>query len=103
MSCGCGTSPNPDGPILALTLVGQGEPLIRMGKRLECAARGAGIRLDLTIVKDHEGLGIPYADTPCVLHEGAVLTRGLVQAERLEQLMKELMPPLRREENPIKP
>jgi hypothetical protein len=91
MSCGCHSTHNDDLPLLRLTLVGQGEPLIRMGKRLGCAASGAGVRLNLDIVKDNESLGIDYADTPCVMHEGKILTRGVIRAETLDIIMRELV------------
>ena len=38
-------------PIIALTLVGSGEPLLRLEKRLHCAVAGAGVRLDFDIRK----------------------------------------------------
>ncbi|WP_127475017.1 thioredoxin family protein [Sulfurivermis fontis] len=77
-------SPSPGAPTLALTLVGSGEPLLRMEKRLHCAAAGAGLRLELEIRKDAEALGIPYAQTPAVLLNGQVMLRGLRRTEEIE-------------------
>lgn len=76
---------------LALTLVGQGEPLLRMDKRLHCAAAGIGVRLELGIRKDYEALGISLADTPAVLHGGRMLVRGLARTEELEALLRAIV------------
>lgn len=70
-------------PVLALTLVGTGEPLLRMEKRLHCAAAGLGLTLDLDIRKDAEALGIPFAQTPAVLMDGRVVLSGLPRTEEI--------------------
>jgi len=80
--------PPADAPVIRLTLAGTGEPLMRMEKRLTCAAGGAGIRLLLDIRKDIEALGIPHAQTPIVLHEGKVIFRGLPRTEEIEAWLK---------------
>ena len=77
-------TPPPGAPIIALTLVGTGEPLLRLEKRLSCAAAGLGLALDLTISKDAEALGIPFAQTPAVLVEGRVVFSGLPRTEEIE-------------------
>jgi hypothetical protein len=78
----------PDAPVIQLTLVGTGEPLLRMEKRLSCAAGGAGIRLDLEIRKDIDALAIPHADTPLMLHEGRVIFSGLPRTEEIDAWLK---------------
>ena len=50
-------TPPPGAPRLALTLVGSGESLLRLEKRLHCAAAGAGLQLEMDIRKDAEALG----------------------------------------------
>jgi hypothetical protein len=80
--------PPADAPVIRLTLAGTGEPLMRMEKRLTCAAGGAGIRLLLDIRKDIEALGIPHAQTPIVLHEGKVIFNGLPRTEEIEAWLK---------------
>ncbi|GAB1232608.1 hypothetical protein UT4_10740 [Ferrigenium sp. UT4] len=85
----CATPPL-DAPVVSLTLVGTGEPLLRMEKRLSCAAAGAKVRLELAIVKDGEALGIPFAQTPAVLHQGKVIFSGLPRTEAIEAWMKSL-------------
>lgn len=83
----CGVPPA-DAPAFQLTLVGTGEPLLRMQKRLTCAAAGAGVRLELEVRKDAEALGIPFTQTPVVLHEGEVIFSGLPVTEEIEAWMK---------------
>jgi hypothetical protein len=84
-------APPLDAPVVSLTLMGAGEPLLRMEKRLSCAAGGAGIRLELDIRKDVEALDIPHAQTPLVLHEGKVIFSGLPRTEEIEVWFKTLV------------
>ena len=54
-------TPPPDAPRIILTLVGSGEPLLRLEKRLHCATAGLGLALELDVRKDAEALGISFA------------------------------------------
>jgi hypothetical protein len=83
----CATPP-PDAPVISLMLVGAGEPLLRMEKRLSCAAAGVGIRLEVEIRKDADAMGLSYAQTPAVLHEGKVIFNGLPRTEEIETWLK---------------
>jgi len=77
--------PSPPGTLrIALTLVGTGEPLLRLEKRLSCAAAGLGLALDLDIQKDAAALGIPFDQTPAVLLDGRVVFNGLPRTEEIE-------------------
>jgi len=82
-------APPPGAPVVALTLVGTGEPLLRLEKRLACAAAGLGLALDLTVLKDAEALGIPFAQTPAVLVERRVVLSGLPQTEEIEAWLRQ--------------
>ena len=84
-------SPPVDAPVIRLTLVGTGEPLLRMERRLSCAAGGAGIRLMLEVCKNVEALGIACAQTPLVLHQGKVIFSGLPRTEEIEAWLKQLV------------
>jgi hypothetical protein len=84
----CGIAP-PGAPVVRLTLVGSGEPLMRLEKRLTCAAGGLGLALDLTVRKDPEALGIAFADTPAILIDGRLAHSGLVRTEALENWLRE--------------
>lgn len=84
--------PPPDAPHLALTLVGRGEPLLRLEKRLHCAAAGLGLALDLDIRKDAEALGIAPERTPVVLRNGEVVQEGLPRTEHIEEWLREFFP-----------
>jgi len=86
----CATPPA-NAPAISVTLAGSGEPLLRMEKRLSCAAAGLGIRLDMEIRKDTDALGIPYFQTPAVLHDGKVIISGLHRTEDIEVCLKELV------------
>jgi len=80
--------PPPDAPVIRLTLAGTGESLLRMEKRLSCAAAGAGVQLELEIRKDLSVLGIPHAQTPVVLHDGKSIFSGLPRTEAIEAWLK---------------
>lgn len=75
---------------LALTLAGAGESLLRLERRVGCAASAAGFALELTQRKDYEVLGLTIADTPALLHEGQVIFRGLPRTEEIESWLKSL-------------
>ncbi|VVC84697.1 thioredoxin family protein [Sideroxydans sp. CL21] len=86
----CANSPD-DAPVIKLTLAGTGEPLLRMEKRLSCAAGGAGIRLMLEVRKDIDALDIPDVETPLVLYEGKMIFSGLPRTEEIEARLKQLV------------
>lgn len=83
----CATPP-PGAPIVSLTLVGTGEPLLRMQKRLSWAAAGLGLGLEIEVRKDAEAIGIQYLHTPAVLHDGKVIFNGLPRTEEIEAWLK---------------
>lgn len=80
-----------DTPVISLLLVGVGESVLRMEKRLFCAAAGAGARLEIEICKDADAMGIPYAQTPTVFHQGKVIFNGLLRTEEIEVWFKNWM------------
>lgn len=81
----------PGAPIITLTLVGTGEPLLRLEKRLHCATAGLGLALELEIRKDAEALGIPFAKTPAVLLDGRVVLSGLPRTEEIEAWLRQVL------------
>lgn len=82
------TTPPADAPVLSFTLVGAGEPLLRMQKRLSCAAAGLGLGLEIEVRKDAEAMGIAFQQTPAVLHDGKVIFNGLPRTEEIEAWLK---------------
>lgn len=84
------TIPPGDAPTIRLTLVGSGESLLRMEKRLSCAAGGAGVRLELEVRKDIDAPDISRAETPLLMHEGKLIFSGLPRAEEIEAWLKTL-------------
>ena len=87
----CGMAPA-GAPTVELTLVGAGDPVLRLEKRLHCAAAGLGLWLALTLDKDPEALGIPYAQTPSVLAGGVVILSGLPRTEDIEAWLRQHLP-----------
>ena len=87
----CGMPPS-GAPVVKLTLVGTGEPLLRLQKRLSCAASGLGLSLEMEIRKDADALGIPYVQTPAVLIEGQIALSGLPRTEEIEDWLRRLHP-----------
>lgn len=81
----------PDAPVLRLTVVGSGEPLLRLEKRLSCAAAGAGIALRLDVRKDPQELGFPFEQTPVVLLAGQIIFQGLPRTEEIEAWLRETL------------
>ncbi|MDD5405227.1 MAG: thioredoxin family protein [Sulfuricella sp.] len=88
--------PPPGAPRFALTLAGSGEPLLRLEKRLSCAAAGLGLALDVEIRKDAETLGIPFEQTPAVLVDGKMAFTGLPRTEEIEDWLREKMNTLKK-------
>ena len=80
-----------DAPVVDLTLVGSGESLLRMEKRLHCAAAGAGLKLKLRISKDAKAHGIPFAQTPAVLLDGGMVMSGLPRTEEIEAWLRQIV------------
>lgn len=75
---------------LSLTLAGAGEPLLRLERRVGCAASAAGFVLDLMVRKDYEVLGLTVADTPALLYDDQVIFRGLPRTEVIESWLRSI-------------
>lgn len=73
-----------------LTLVGSGEPLLRLEKRMGCAAAGLGLTLMFDVRRDHEAFGLAYADTPAVLLGGKLVFSGLPRTETIEAWLRKI-------------
>lgn len=73
-----------------LTLVGSGEPLLRLEKRMGCAAAGLGLTLMFDVRHDHEAFGLAYADTPAVLLGGQLVFSGLPRTEAIEAWLRKI-------------
>lgn len=73
-----------------LTLVGSGEPLLRLEKRMACASAGLGLRLNYDVRRDHEAVGLAYADTPAVLLGGQLVFAGLPRTENIEAWLRKI-------------
>lgn len=73
-----------------LTLVGSGEPLLRLEKRMGCAAAGLGLALNFDVRRDHETFGLAYADTPAVLLGGQLVFSGLPRTETIEAWLRKI-------------
>jgi hypothetical protein len=76
--------------IMKLTLVGTGEPLLRLQKRLGCAATELGVTLQIDIEKRPEAVGLRYEQTPAVLAQGRCLVSGLPRTEEIVTILRAL-------------
>jgi len=85
----CATPPS-GAPVIKVILVGSGEPLLRLHKRMSCAAAGMGLALDVVIHKDAETFDIPYAQTPAVLVNGKMVFYGLPRTEEIEDWLRHM-------------
>jgi len=74
-----------------LTIVGSGEPLLRLQKRLTYAATALHLKLNLEICKDHDAFAIPYEQTPAVFLDGKMALSGLPRTEEIEGWLKSLV------------
>lgn len=81
----------PNAPVVSLTLVDTGEPLLRMEKRLSYAAAELGIRLNIEVRKDADAMAIQFSKTPAVLYKGKVIFNGLPRTEEIEIELKKLI------------
>lgn len=90
MSLSCCTQ-LPDGaPLVKLTLQGAGENLLRMEKRLHCAAVAVGVRIVLTVEKQLSLLGVDDHSNPVVFYQNNLLMQGLMRTEEIEQRLHQL-------------
>jgi hypothetical protein len=82
----------PGAPMVKLTLVGAGEPLLRLQKRLGCAASSLGVALEVEVCKTPEAVGIPYNETPAILVDGRLAFAGLRRTEEIEAWLRARFP-----------
>ena len=71
-----------------LVLVGDGEPMLRLEKRLHCAGAGLGLSLKFTVRQDYATFGLAQSDTPALLLGGKVVFAGLPRTEALEDWLR---------------
>ena len=74
--------------VINLTIVGSGEPLLRLQKRLTCAATTLKLKLNLEIRKDHDVYAIPFEQTPAVFVDGKMAFSRLPRTEEIEDWLK---------------
>ncbi|MEW6132248.1 MAG: thioredoxin family protein [Pseudomonadota bacterium] len=81
---------------MSLTVIGSGEPLLRLQKRLGCAAVELGVTLQLDIDKHPEAHGLSHEQTPAVLAHGRRLFSGLPRTEEIVAILRTLPEPERK-------
>jgi uncharacterized NAD(P)/FAD-binding protein YdhS len=74
-----------------ITIVGSGEPLLRLQKRLTCAAKALHLKLDIEVRKDYEDFAIAYEQTPAVFMDGLMALSGLPRTEEIESWLRSLV------------
>ena len=75
---------------LKLTLVGVGYALLRLQKRLGCAAADLGVTLQLDVEKHPEAVGVRYDQTPAVPVQGRCIVSGLPRTEEIVAILHAL-------------
>jgi hypothetical protein len=73
---------------IALTLVGTGEVLLRLEKRVRCAAAALGVRVDISIAVAEQISELLLEGTPAILQGGRVAIRGLPRTEEIEAWLR---------------
>jgi len=71
-------------PVLRLQMTGRGENAMRMDKRLRCAGRAVGVRVEVDWKSEH------YGD-PVVYFHDKQLTDHLMDTEEIERLLQRLL------------
>lgn len=79
-----------NGKTMKPMLVGTGEPLLRLQKRLGCAATELGVTLLLDIEKHPGAVGLRYEQTPALLAQGRCIVSGLPRTEEIVALLRAL-------------
>lgn len=74
--------------VMQLTVIGTGESLLRIQKRLSCAAAELGITLQIGIDKSPEVWGLTYVQTPAVMAQGKCLLTGLKRTEDIVTILR---------------
>lgn len=73
--------------MLCLTILGRGLDVERMQKRLQCAARAVGTRLELNWINEYTD---NKEESVIVLYQNQPLIKGLLDTEQIELILKEL-------------
>jgi len=76
-------------PTLSLALSGYGEDLVRMEKRLGCAARGASVNVQWVVHKIDPSSSAVCPQGPFISFKGQPVFTGLVTTEVLQAWLKE--------------
>lgn len=84
----CMPSADEDTPVLHVSMTGRGEDAMRMDKRLHCAGRALGVRIDLDWKADRHG-------EPRVSIGDEVLVDHLVDTTELEALLRPYLKPIK--------
>ncbi len=80
----CGLHDTANFPVLRLKLVGRGEDAMRLEKRLRCAGRAIGARVEIDWQSQHYGEPVVY------FGEEKIIDR-LLSTEQIEQRLKPLL------------
>jgi hypothetical protein len=78
------------GLIISLMLMGYGEALLRMEKRLGCAARRAAVQLHLVVDKNYQPRDISLAHLPVVTYQGQRVFEGLPSTETIQAWLEKV-------------
>ena len=93
MNRGCGLPPGEEAHRLRVQVIGRGEDVLRLKKRLKCAAGALGVRLTIEHLPDEiRAAELGARRGPLVLAAGRVIADGPEPVELIQERLARLVP-----------
>ncbi len=89
MNAQCGINVSDIAPKLRLQIIGQGEDVLRLKKRLNCATSAMGMKLSIELLPDDiRAAELGARRGPLVVMNGAIIADGLEPVESIQASME---------------
>ncbi len=93
MSRGCALPPGEKAPRLRVQVIGRGQEVLRLKKRLVCAAGALGVLLDIEYLPDDiRAAELGARRGPLVMAAGRVIADGPEPVEQIQARLAQLLP-----------